>query len=241
MRIAPARWLLRVVLVAACAVPGWAPQAAEPAPVRQAEAQRIAWSQLADAERALFAPLATQWDTLAPRQQQRLRQLAQRWRDAGPVRRAAIEQRIARWARMDPQQRADVARRYADFQRMSPEQQDGVREAFRRFQSLPPEERATLRGRYRAMTPAERDAFVAGAAAERRNGAWKRLLADVPPEQRPAQRAMWLAFTPAERRALRQYARSLPQADRAVLRDRLLGMSEAQRRDYIATLPQPKP
>ena len=107
--------------------------------------------------------------------------------------------------------------------------------------ALPPAERAALRDRYKTMSPAERAAFVAGAQAQRRNGAWRELMADVPPAQRAPLRAMWRAFTPAERSTVRKYLRTLPEAGRPAVRERLLGMDEAQRRDYIAALPSPKP
>jgi hypothetical protein len=91
------------------------------------------------------------------------------------------------------------------------------------------------------MWPPGRAAFVAGARAQRRNGAWRELMTEVPPAQRAPLRAMWRALTPTERSTVRQYLRTLPDTGRPAVRERLLGMDEAQRRAYVATLPPPKP
>jgi hypothetical protein len=201
---------------------------------------RVAWQNLGATEQQVLAPVRAQWDQLQPRQQERLRNVVVRWQAAPPERRSKIEERVARWARLDPQQRAAAAERWNRFKRMTPEERAGVREAYRNFGALPPAQRAALRERYRAMSPPERAAFVAGVQAQRSDGAWRELMADVPPAQRAPLRAMWRAFTPAERNIVRQYLRTLPQAGRPAVRERLLGMDEAQRRDYIATLPPPK-
>jgi hypothetical protein len=243
MRSSAVRRALALLLALASGVTLSCAARAEPAagPTQAVAPARVAWQNLGATEQQVLAPVHAQWDQLQPRQQERLRDVAVRWQAASPEQRGKIEARVARWARLDPQQRAAAAERWNRFKRMTPEEQAGVREAFRNFGALPPAQRAALRERYQGMSPSERAAFVAGAQAQRRNGAWRELMADVPPAQRAPLRAMWRAFTPTERSTIRQYLRTLPGAGRPAVRERLLGMDEAQRRAYIATLPPPKP
>ena len=155
------------------------------APTEAVAPARVAWGSLGVTEQQVLAPVHAEWDQLQPRQQERLRNVVASWQAASPEQRGRIEERVARWARLDPQQRAAAAERLNRFKHMTPEEQAGVREAFRNFGALPPTQRAALRERYQSMSPTERAAFVAGAQAQRRNGAWRELMTDVPPAPVP--------------------------------------------------------
>lgn len=128
--------LLRSMVLCAglCAMPVFAQsEAAQPLP---------AWEQLSAAERdALIAPIRDRWNA-NPTQRARLMHHAKRWQALTPEQRRHARHGMKRWSHLDPEARAQVRVLFGEMRKMTPEQ------------------RKALRARWKAMTPAERDAWV---------------------------------------------------------------------------------
>lgn len=123
-----------LLCLALCATPAFAQsEAAQPLP---------AWEQLSDADReALIAPIRERWNA-NPDQRARLMHHARRWQTLTPEQRHHVRHGMKRWAHLDPEERARARVLFGEMRKMSPAQ------------------RKALRVRWKAMTPAERDAWV---------------------------------------------------------------------------------
>jgi len=101
-----------------------------------------AWEQLSAADRdALIAPIRERWNA-NPDQRARLMRHAQRWQSMTPEQRRHVRHGMKRWSHLDPEERARARVLYGEMRGMTPEQ------------------RKALRARWKAMSPAERDAWV---------------------------------------------------------------------------------
>ena len=101
-----------------------------------------AWEQLSAADRdALVAPIRERWNA-NPDQRARLMRHAQRWQSMTPEQRRHVRHGMKRWSHLDPEERARARVLYGEMRGMTPEQ------------------RKALRARWKAMSPAERDAWV---------------------------------------------------------------------------------
>lgn len=125
-------WLL--LLVALCPASAFAQSRAEqPLP---------AWEQLSAADRELLvAPIREHWNA-NPDKRARLMHHAKRWQAMTPEQRSHVRHGMNRWAHLDPEERARARVLFGEMRTMNPEQ------------------RKALRMRWKAMTPAERDAWV---------------------------------------------------------------------------------
>ena len=124
-----------------------------PSAFAQAQEERAlpAWEQLSAADReALIAPIRDRWNA-NPDQRARLMHHAQRWQVMTPEERRHVRHGMKRWAHLDPEKR------------------DRARVLFGEMRKMTREQRRELRARWKAMTPAERDAWIEAhrAAAER--------------------------------------------------------------------------
>jgi DNA-directed RNA polymerase specialized sigma24 family protein len=88
--------------------------------------------------------------------------------------------------------------------------------------------------RFGRMTPAEREAFFAGAGAQNRAGAVHDFMQSMPKEERRATREMLEGFTPAQRMAFIRAWRALPVEQRDDYRRQLLSMPPEQRSAALA-------
>ncbi|QNP39865.1 DUF3106 domain-containing protein [Lysobacter solisilvae (ex Woo and Kim 2020)] len=101
-----------------------------------------AWEQLSVAEREmLLAPVRERWNS-NPEQRARMMEHAQRWQTMSPEQRKRMHRGMKRWGHM------------------SPEQRDHARALFGEMRNMTPEQRQDLRAKWKAMTPAERDAWI---------------------------------------------------------------------------------
>ncbi|MDB6163376.1 MAG: hypothetical protein JWL98_808 [Xanthomonadaceae bacterium] len=101
-----------------------------------------AWDQLTPAQRELLtAPLREHWNT-EPEARSRLLQRAQRWQQMTPEQRMRAHHGFDRWEKMDPAKRRTM------------------RALFHAMRDMTPAQRDTLRQQWRAMTPAQRQAWV---------------------------------------------------------------------------------
>ena len=101
-----------------------------------------AWEQLSAADRdALIAPIRERWNA-NPDQRARLMRHAQRWQSMTPEQRRHVRHGMKRWSHLDPEERARARVLYGEMRGMTPGQ------------------RKALRARWKAMSPAERDAWV---------------------------------------------------------------------------------
>lgn len=132
-------------------------------PVLAARAQDAplpAWNQLSDAQRdELIAPLRDRWDR-SPEDRAHMLERAQRWRSMSPADRKDAERGMRRWERMDPARRAQMQVLFDKTRDMPPQQR---RETFALFRALLPLDaahREALLKQWKAMTPAQRDAWV---------------------------------------------------------------------------------
>lgn len=101
-----------------------------------------AWEQLSVAEREmLLAPVRERWNS-------------------NPDARARMMEHAQRWQTMTPEQRQRVHRGMKRWAHMSPEQREQTRALFGEMRKLTPEQRQELRAKWKAMTPAEREAWI---------------------------------------------------------------------------------
>lgn len=140
--ISPRPALLRPVLLL-CLALCIAPALAQTGEKQPDENQPLpAWEQLSAADReALVAPIRERWNA-NPDQRARLMRHAQRWQSMTPEQRRHVRHGMKRWSHLDPEERARARVLYGEMRGMTPEQ------------------RKALRARWKAMTPAERDAWV---------------------------------------------------------------------------------
>lgn len=138
MKVVP----LLLALPLLCCAPAFAQTAPAAKPVAASAANLPAWEQLSAAERdMLIGPLRERWNS-------------------DPAERPRMMERARRWQLMTPEERADAHRGMRRWDRMSPEQREHMRALFNEMRKLSPEERQALRAKWRAMTPAERDAWL---------------------------------------------------------------------------------
>jgi hypothetical protein len=114
---------------------------AKPTPAAAARAYP-AWEQLSVAERdMLLAPVRERWNS-NPEHRARMMEHAQRWQTLSPEQRKRMHRGMKRWGHMSPEQRAHARALFGEMRKLSPEQ------------------RQELRAKWKAMTPAERDAWI---------------------------------------------------------------------------------
>lgn len=119
-----------------------------------------AWDQLDDAQRAeLVAPLRGHWDR-APEDRAHMLERAQRWRSMSPAERKDADRGMRRWERMDPAKRAQMQVLFEKTRDMPPPQRRATFALFRALLPLDAAHRDALLKQWKAMTPAQRDAWV---------------------------------------------------------------------------------
>ena len=119
-----------------------------------------AWDRLSDAQRAeLIAPLRDRWDR-SPEDRAHMLERAQRWRSMSPADRKDAERGMRRWERMDPTRRAQMQVLFEKTRGMPPEQRHETFALFRALLPLDAAHRAELLEQWKAMTPAQRDAWT---------------------------------------------------------------------------------
>lgn len=101
-----------------------------------------------------------EWDRLSPQQRESLvAPVRERW-NGKPGERAKMLERAQRWGQMTPEERRRADRGKRRWQKMDPEQQQQMRAFYERTRDLTPEERKALREELKAMTPAQRRAWM---------------------------------------------------------------------------------
>ena len=106
------------------------------------QAQMPAWEQLTPAQRDLLvAPMRERWD-------------------ANPGERARMYRHAERWRAMTPEQRARAQRGLGHWEHMDPARQREMRALFEKMRGMSKEQRDALREQWRAMSTAERRAWV---------------------------------------------------------------------------------
>ena len=136
-----------------CSAPAFA-QLAPAAVAKQAASSPArsypAWEQLSAAEREmLVAPVRERWNS-------------------NPEARARMMEHAQRWQTMTPEQRQRAHRGMRRWGHMSPEQREQTRALFGEMRKLTPEQRQELRAKWKAMTPAEREAWIKAHPAPQR-------------------------------------------------------------------------
>lgn len=140
------RYALLVGLL--CTAPVFA-QAATPASTAPARSFP-AWEQLSVAERdMLLAPVRERWNS-NPEARAKMMEHAQRWQTMTPEQRQRAHRGVKRWAHMSPEQRAHTRALFGEMRKLTPEQ------------------RQELRAKWKAMTPAEREAWIKAHPAQPR-------------------------------------------------------------------------
>ncbi len=117
--------------------------ASKPAPAAAAATRAYpAWEQLSVAEREmLVAPVRERWNS-NPEHRARMMNHAQRWQTMTPEQRQRMHRGMKRWGHMTPEQRAQARALFGEMRKLTPEQ------------------RQELRAKWKAMTPAERQAWI---------------------------------------------------------------------------------
>jgi len=109
-----------------------------------------AWELLSAAERDLLvAPVRERWNG-NPESRARMMNHAQRWQTATPEQRERMHRGMGRWDHMSPEQRAQARALFGEMRKMTPEP------------------RMSLRGKWKTMTPAEREAWIKAHPAQPR-------------------------------------------------------------------------
>ena len=109
-----------------------------------------AWEQLSVAEREmLVAPVRERWNS-NPQARARMMEHARRWQTMTPEQRQRAHRGMKRWGHMSPEQRAQTRALFGEMRKLTPEQ------------------RQELRAKWKAMTPAEREAWIKAHPAPKR-------------------------------------------------------------------------
>ena len=140
-----------LVLSLLCSTPVFAQTApsSQVAPVAPARSFP-AWEQLSVAEREmLVAPVRERWNS-NPQARAKMMDHAQRWQTMTPEQRQKAHRGMKRWGHMTPEQRAQSRALFGEMRNMTPEQ------------------RQELRAKWKAMTPAEREAWIKAHPAQPR-------------------------------------------------------------------------
>jgi hypothetical protein len=150
-------WLLTVLLLAQCAIPGARARAAatDSPPVATAAAP-LAWKELQPNQQQLLQSYAQNWDSLPAARQHALARGARRWLSMDPAARAEARERFQAWQKLPEERRQLIRQRWEQFQQLDPQSKALVRQNFKAYMRLPPEQRKKLRERWLAATPAER-------------------------------------------------------------------------------------
>jgi len=128
---------------------------AQPAP-----AALPAWEQLSDAQRAeLVAPLRDHWNR-APEDRAHMLERAQRWQSMSPAERREADRGMRRWDRMNPARRAQMQVLFDKTRDMPPQQRRATFALFRALLPLDGPHREALLRQWKAMSAAQRDAWV---------------------------------------------------------------------------------
>ena len=100
------------------------------------------------------------WDALSPAQRDLLiAPLKEHW-NSDPTARPRLMQRAQRWQRMTPEERARAHRGFDRWQNMDAGKREAMRALFHAMRDMTPEQRTALKQQWRAMTPAQRQAWV---------------------------------------------------------------------------------
>jgi len=100
------------------------------------------------------------WDQLTPTQREQLiAPTRERW-NAEPAQRAELLERAQRWQQMTPEQLKHAHRGVKRWRHMSDEQRAEARALYTRMRSLDEDQRRALKAKWRAMTAAQRTAWV---------------------------------------------------------------------------------
>lgn len=135
-----------------CSAPAFAQTApaGKAAPAAEAARSFPAWEQLSAAEREmLIAPMRERWN-------------------GNPQGRARMMDHAQRWQTMTPEQRQRMHHGMKRWRHMSPEQREHARALFGEMRDMTPEQRQELRAKWKAMTPAEREAWIKAHPAPQR-------------------------------------------------------------------------
>lgn len=132
------RYALLVCLLCTAPLFAQTPTPASTAPARSYPA----WEQLSVAEREmLLAPVRERWNG-NPDARAKMMEHAQRWQTMTPAQRQRAHSGMKRWAHMSPEQRAHTRALFGEMRKLTPEQ------------------RQELRAKWKAMTPAAREAWI---------------------------------------------------------------------------------
>jgi len=105
-----------------------------------------------------------EWDRLTPQQREALVvPVRERW-NSSPEKRARMLDHAQRWRQMTPEERKRAHRGVRRWQHMDPEQRTQMRAFYERTRDLTPEQRKAEREKLKAMTPAQRRAWMEQAA-----------------------------------------------------------------------------
>jgi len=100
------------------------------------------------------------WDALSPAQRDLLiAPLKEHW-NSDPTARPRLMQRAQRWQRMTPEERARAHRGFDRWQNMDPGKREAMRALFHAMRDMTPAQRTALQQQWRAMTSAQRQAWV---------------------------------------------------------------------------------
>jgi hypothetical protein len=140
-----------LVLSLLCSAPVFAQTAPSSQATPAAPARSFpAWEQLSVAEREmLVAPVRERWNS-NPQARAKMMDHAQRWQTMTPEQRQKAHRGMKRWGHMTPEQRAQSRALFGEMRNMTPEQ------------------RQELRAKWKAMTPAEREAWIKAHPAQPR-------------------------------------------------------------------------
>lgn len=115
----------------------------------------------ASAQSAAASEPLPEWDQLTAQQRELLLDpVRQRWNNSTPEKRRHMLEHARRWQSMTPEQREHARHGMKRWRDMPPERRRQARALFGHIRGLPEAERKAMVERWKAMTPAEREAWV---------------------------------------------------------------------------------
>lgn len=102
-----------------------------------------------------------EWDQLSAQQRELLlAPVRERWNNSTPDKRRHMLEHARRWQSMSPEQRDHADHGMRRWRDMPPEKRRQARALFEHIRPLPEAERKIMLERWKAMTPAEREAWT---------------------------------------------------------------------------------
>lgn len=104
-----------------------------------------AWAELAQDQKMILAPLASEWDRLEPWRKKKWLGIAQRYPGMKADEQERVQRRMKDWVKLSSEERKAVREKYKKLTQASPEHKEALIQKWQEYKELPEEEKQRLR------------------------------------------------------------------------------------------------